>query len=151
MERYDIVSFEVAKLIKEKGFNEMCRVCYIPRYTHNGKDIDEDEEFELKCEGRENEIEIIEGGSTWEHWNQNNDEFSSVSAPSLWGMMEYLREKYNIHITVKPYVNEDGINFLYEIYTLEPYIFSLVKSKTGFNTNDEAVNSAIEYIYKNLL
>ena len=66
-------------------------------------------------------------------------------------MMEYLREKYNIHITVKPYVNEDGINFLYEIYTLEPYIFSLVKSKTGFNTNDEAVNSAIEYIYKNLL
>ena len=151
MERYDIVSFEVAKLIKEKGFNEMCRESYIPRYTHNGEDIDEDEEFELKCEGRENEIEIIEGGSTWEHWNRNNDDSVSVSAPSLWGMMEYLREKYNIHITVKPYVNEDGINFLYEIYTLEPYKFSLVKSKTGFNTSKEAVNSAIEYIYKNLL
>ena len=151
MERYDIVSFEVAKLLKEKGFNEMCRVCYIPRYTHNGKDIDEDEEFELKCEGRENEIKIIEGGSTWEHWNQNNDEFSSVSAPSVWGMMYYIRDKYNLHITTKPYVNEDGISFLYEIYSLDKYMFSLVKSKTGFNTSEDATNEAIKFVFENLI
>ena len=45
-------SYEVAKLLKEKGFRECCRCCYGTTVRHNGEDIDEDEEFELKSEGR---------------------------------------------------------------------------------------------------
>ena len=148
----DIVSFEVAKLLKQKGFNELCRISYIPRICHNGEDISFDEECDLRDEGREDEIEVIDGGDTWTSYNQNSSNSDSqYAAPSLWGMMAFISDNYNLHITTKPYVYEDGIGYVYEIYRIERYKFSLVKSKTGFEKPDKACDAAIKYVYENLI
>jgi len=93
----DYVSFETAKLLKEKGFKEWCRCCYGVAVLHNGENISFDEECELKDEGRENEIEYVEGG-TFYYFNCNNDdEDTNVwAAPTLQMAMKWLREAHNL-------------------------------------------------------
>ena len=46
-----IVSLKIAKLLKEKGFNEWCRQSYGMDVRYKGRSIDFDEECDLKDEG----------------------------------------------------------------------------------------------------
>ena len=64
------VSFETAKLLKEKGFNEYCYSCYV---------IDEIQHYDYKSRNSE----LIEG---------------VISAPTQQMAMRYLREVHNIDI-----------------------------------------------------
>ena len=66
----DYVSFETAKLLKEKGFN-------IPTWTHY-----------------EDNNEIVFG----DNYNWNNSPLGQISAPTLQMAIKWLRIEHNIHI-----------------------------------------------------
>ena len=66
----DYVSFETAKLLKKKGFNEDCYTCYL---------IDEIQHYDYESRNRD----LIEG---------------VISAPTLQMTMKWLREIHNIDI-----------------------------------------------------
>ena len=142
----DYVSFETAKLLKEKGFKEWCFHCYGVAVLHNGADISFDEECELKDEGRENEIEYIEGGRLYDYGCNNSDKDAKVwAAPTLWVAMKWLREVHNIALNV--------------CYLLGMWSYSVYRtdvSSSGFNSEDfdtyeEACESAIKYCLENLI
>ena len=97
----DYVSFETAKLLKEKGFKEMCEYLYGTAFMHNGRHIDEDEEFELNSEGRGDEIKLIEGGMIYNLWNRNDKRNKhECSRPSFNVVLNWLRIKHKLHIWV---------------------------------------------------
>lgn len=148
----DYCSFEIAKLLKEKGFNEWCFHCYGVAVLHNGVDISFDEECELKDEGRENEIEYIEGGRLYDYGCNNSDKDAKVwAAPTLWMAMKWLREAHKLHITIKLYGTPSGIVYAYEICKLEQHTASLLKSKSGFENNENACEAAILECLTNLI
>lgn len=152
----DYVSFETAKLLKEKGFKEWCRQCYGLDVRHNGESISFDEECELKDEGRENEIEYIEGGRLYDYGCNNSDKDAKVwAAPTLWVAMKWLREVHNIAICICAYYSDNPYELNYR--NNKPYwkirIMNHVYSKDydSFNTYEEACEAAIKYCLENLI
>lgn len=148
----DYVSFETAKLLKEKGFSEWCFKCYGVAVLHNGADISFDEECELKDEGRENEIEYVEGGGLYDYGCNNRDKDAKVwAAPTLWVAMNWLREKYNVHIGVL--ISYQHIPRKYEVHIMntEKYEDIIVNSGINFNSNKEACEAGIKYFLEHLI
>lgn len=149
----DWVPFDIAVSLKEKGFDELCEFVYSPSYRHNGVEISFEEELDLKAEGRENEIEEVEGGlvSYMPSRNSENDD-GVYSMPTANVVCKWLRQ-FGIHITTVPYVTPDGSLFRYCVYRiLDKKEYSLLKpaesvlrSRDGFATNEEAVFGAMEY------
>lgn len=82
----DYVSLEVAKMLKEKGFDEELQTYY------------EDNKINILCHG------------DWYNWN--NSPMGQISAPTLAMAMKWLREVHDIKIMIRPYV--DG-TYSYEI------------------------------------
>ena len=74
-----------------------------------------------------------------------------LDCPSQSLALKWLREVHSLHITIKPYITEEGIMYLFEIYKLEAKKFTLIKSKTGFEKCEEAAESAIKYCLENLI
>ena len=119
----DYVSFEIAKLLKEKGFNEPTIGIYYKDGTF--------EYFSL---------------------NKWNSKFIiPISAPTLQMAMKWLREVHNLHITIKPYITTEGIMYVLEIYKLKSDRFTLLNSKAGFEKSEEACEAAIKYCLENLI
>ncbi len=115
----DYVSFETAKLLKEKGFKAWCFHCYGVAVLHNGADISFDEECELKDEGRGNEIEYVEGGRLYDYGCNNNDKDAKVwAAPTLWVAMKWLREVHNVLIIPDYDYECTDKSYCYKIYKL---------------------------------
>lgn len=65
--------------------------------------------------------------------------------------LKWLREVHNLHITIKPYITEEGIMYLFEIYKLEAEKFTLIKTKTGFEKSEQANEAALKYTLENLI
>ena len=148
----DYVSFEVAKLLKEKGFKEWCRCCYGVAVLHNGEDISFDEECELKDEGRENEIEYVDGGTFYYYNCKNDEEDTNVWAvPTLQMTMKWLREVhyYNIEIDTLGMMELNTLSWRSAVYYLvnenECYC------EDGFDSYEEAAEAAIKYCLENLV
>ena len=57
-----IVSSKTAKELKDFGFDIICPNCYGVAIMHNGEYLGCDEEYELRAEGRGDEIEYVEYG-----------------------------------------------------------------------------------------
>ena len=145
------VSFEVAKLLREKGFREVCSRCYGIAVLHNGVHISVDEEFELKHEGRGNEIEYVEGGMFYDlNYKNSNDDADVWSAPTLWGAMKWLREVHNVTIVSIPisFKKKSGYNkWKCELYI--EGVFEHMNSK--FSTYEDACEAALKYCLINLI
>ena len=120
----DYVSFETAKLLKEKGFNEYCFALY-------------DSNKRLIQSGiRLNNIQVgrVEG---------------SYSAPTLQMAMRWLREKYNIHIEPR-YFPTPNI-YRYVIIHSPVTIENIDSHPQYFDTYEEACEAAIKYCLENLI
>ena len=143
----DYVSFEVAKLLKEKGFNEDCLKVYI-----NG---------ELK-----NVItkeSIGECTHCYNSWLYPGD----ATAPTHQMAMKWLRETYKLHIEVealKPYVLDntkkrtvpsDRVEFHASIIFTDQWNDALEEFKNigvgWYSTYEEAVEAALKYCLTNLI
>ena len=119
----DYVSFETAKLLKEKGFNdELCHMWY---------NIRKDVGYYVSSVGVKNHL----------------------PAPTLQMAMKWLREMYNIFIVIEPhlydYVNERNASYVCSIWVGDNYYENL--TSTDFPSYEEAIEAALKYSLKNLI
>lgn len=136
MIKEDYVSFEVAKLLKEKGFAEKC-ISYYSQCTTPEK--------------------LTFGGKV----NYNNDSkwnfkmCPPVSAPTHQMAMKWLREIYNTYIVITAEFSlnaDDDITYHYDIWTHpDKYTVNHNHYDGRFISNEEAVEAALKYALINLI
>ena len=127
----DFVTYELSVKLKEKGFN-------IPFYFYYRTD-----DKLLHHANITNPLEYDGYGG------YVDDEV--VIAPTISQVLKWLREKYSIHISTKPYPCEDGLMWLYEIRKFSKYISAVVANKTGFVKEEQAAIAGIEYVLNTLI
>lgn len=134
----DYVSFEVAKLLKEKGFQAKCTACYHNDQSHTFKLISGRINY---CNPKFNKYKMI----------------PPYNAPTLQMAMKWLREIHNCIITIDydSYENADdsGVTI--------GYSFSLQKKENpseyeyihdwAYDTYEEAVDAAIRRTLENII
>lgn len=119
----DYVSFETAKLLKEKGFDEEC----LDWYSTKGDLYHYADSFEIDLDG----ITVL------------------CSAPTLQMAMKWLREEYKIIITID---YDDGSDCEdNERYGFSVYYPSRKVDLATYVTYEEAVEAAIKYSLENLI
>lgn len=117
----DYVSFETAKLLKEKGFDEPCLMCY-----NSDKKIDN---YGL-------------------YRSYKNSDVFSLTAPTLQMAMKWLREVHNIHITMAIENNGNYIGYLYHTTGANIQGWDRRLSKTSY---EEACEVVTKYCLENLI
>ncbi len=118
-------SFEVAKLLKEKGFDE---VCY-QKYDDTGY-------LSLNNEGYINS-------------KKSSEDFYAL-APTHQMALAWLREVHNIHIDI--WSIWDSIHWLYQVFVTTPRTASnSYVDKLLYTSYEQAVEAAIKYCLKNLI
>ena len=128
-ERY--CSFEVSKLLKEKGFDVPC----IGRYSIRSK------EFHLDC------TRLC-----------NNGGLFACAAPTHQMALDWLREEYRIAIDIR-ITCEKTISYAFDIWDFEiihPNKFvggtiDLREQQFGFKSYEDAVETALKYVLENLI
>ena len=118
----ELVSFETAKLLKEKGFNEET----IVGYTLEGH-------LEAPYYGR---------------YFKNSDGENSIeySAPTQSLAQKWLREKHSIHIAIMPAIIPSNEIKYYVYRGKKSWDWSEL-----YNTYEEATEAALLYVLKNLV
>jgi hypothetical protein len=122
----DYVSFEVAKLLKEKGFDEYCPESY----------------FKMDKTLKKS------GFSEWEMVNE-------IKAPTQSLAMKWLREVHKLSVRPRYEEVEDERERVYyfwffDILSMSPYK-TLVEIEQGYLTYEEACEAAIKYCLENLI
>ena len=144
----DYVSFEVAKLLKEKGFDWPCHGTYDTAVTGGKPKFSEYEVLSYFPYGMKN----------------SDDKYDMViSAPTLQMAMKWLREVHNLFIEIQCYGCEcdEKAHFEYS-YVISEYVefnnnvcttFGLEKryAKSQFLSYEEACEAAIKYCLENLI
>ena len=131
----DYVSFETAKLLKEKGFDEYCPLWY---------------NLDKPLEGPFFYKEI-----GW--YGHNSYDYNGkriVSAPTLQMAMKWLREVHKVHISIYPFNRELPVTD--EFYYTCDIATSKLSSKEGhlrgvWKTYEEATEAALKYCLENLI
>jgi hypothetical protein len=129
------VSFEVAKLLKEKGFNEYC----LKNYWSSDKEL-HDWKWELS-------------------YNRNSDGNSNTkdcSAPTHQMAMAWLREIHNKYCDIGYDIDLD---WFFQVIDLKETVENdyletkryHTEDETGFNTYEEALEAALKYVLENLI
>ena len=133
----DYVSFETAKLLKEKGFNEETEYVYsnngeLLRLSHLGiKDL-----TNADCNGYHTWQFPIEGVA------------SIISAPTLQMAMKWLREVHNLHIDIRININNSLCSFqIYSVGVSGARAFTEYRIKSY----EAACEEAIKYCLENLI
>ena len=120
----DYVSFETAKLLKKKGFDEPCLMCY----TYDGK-----------------------LGNYGQYNSHKNSEVFSLTAPTLQMAMKWLRKIYSLEIYPYHDFPKVGDKWWFEIIKYPNYSVSEYESETAYNTYEETVEAGIKYCLENLI
>ena len=123
----DYVSFETAKLLKEKGFDETCRTFY--KSWNN--------EINL-CDCNSSHCFEYCNNSMLENYNDKDE--LNIAAPTLQMAMKWLRTK-NIFITVFHY-NSNMAPFVWLIFAYNVLIPQRAE------TYEEAAEASINYVLK---
>lgn len=121
----DYVSYEVAKLLREKGFDEPCWCWY------------------------EDEDSLIHSNDDY-GYQYNSDHISyefEYSAPTLYVAMKWLREEKLIYIEICRSIN----TFLYGARIVEDESGRFNKIANSLDTYEEACEAAIKYCLENLI
>lgn len=127
----DYVSYEVAKLLKEKGFPFMCSV----------GSLWVDKQGKTKLHSTFAPI-------TWV--NEDDDDTPAVSQALA---MKRIREKHGLHISADPHLNEEGeVTWMWKIINIETATV-IADSLDGddFNSCEEAVDAALKYCLTELI
>lgn len=130
----DYCSYEVSKLLKEKGFDETCYACY--EYFSSSVTMYSGWPFEYKGE-------VV-----------NNSE-DRIKCPTHQMAMKWLREIYKIYIDIETcytYINKNE-NFEvtgYE-FTIHSQYEPCYEDHETYNSYEEAVEAALKYTLENLI
>lgn len=117
-----LVKFEIAKLLKERGFDEPCR------FVHDTWD---------------NIKDWLEGGDG-EHRNSHKNGSVYYSAPTIAEVVMWLYEKHGIWIACN--ISPD-----FETFSCYVVNKKIGYDTEEFNSPTEAYSQAIEYVIKNLI
>lgn len=126
MERENRVSCEVAKLLKEKGYNIDCNAVY-------------DLEKPKSCE---------DGKIYFNFDEKNPNRFLDLcSAPTFIGVKMWLLEVHGLFVEITPNVGEkDGFSFSFKVYKKNDISFYEYRRYPGyFSDFRKTVNAAIKY------
>ena len=124
----EFVSFDLAKKLKEKGFNL-------------------DEPYSMY-----NEKGVLHKLYTSAGFDNvyDFDERDYIS-PTISQVLKWLRDNHKLHISTKPYPCEDGLMWLYEVRKFSSVLVCVVVNKTGFQKPEQAAIAGIEYVLDNLI
>ena len=123
----DYVSFETAKLLKEKGFDDNCASLYDLR---NG-------EFSQRGVG------YIFNNGQWDNF---------ITAPTLQMVMKWLREVHNLEIYPYHVMFQENNKWWYEIEKVTKGCSNCqYEEEPIYSTYEEACESAIKYCLENLI
>lgn len=139
-------SFEVAKLLKEKGFKESTQFVWYehlpsPNAVHDSEiGKPKRDYFYWEKEGERNSL-----------WTNNSPVPSYISGevyscPTHQMTLAWLREIYNIFIIVKPYSNT---SCYFSLWQDDNYYENLLKK--NFPSYEETVEAALKYTLKKLI
>jgi hypothetical protein len=128
------VSFEVAKLLKEKGFDEKCRGGYHSEFDNN-----------------DNPIVILEEWIAQPYNNDFVDEGFLCSAPTHQMAMAWLREEYDFHIIVYPWKANNKKKWVCKVYRTFNLLGCERYSNETLDSYEEAVEAALKYVLENLI
>ena len=166
-----LVSFQVAKLLKEKKFDKPTNLLYqlngtlhtvIPNSdyphlkVHNNKEIDSYTNGFLNWNGLD--LDEDESLDLYSGFNEKYDDAFSVccTAPTIADVIMWLYEKHGIWIIAPTHDNNDNY-FCYEInFKPSHFLLKVAKNKWSpkeirFNSPTEAYEAAIEYTLNNLV
>ena len=131
MIKEDYVSFEVAKLLKEKGFNCETDMYYSP-------------EGELKCW-------FPNGLKSWLDNKGNETWWWKCIAPTLQMAMKWLREVHKIFIEIRISIDFND-KYYYSYFILNKECKYVRKGYTDFDWSyEQACEAAIKYCLTNLI
>ena len=125
----DYVSFEVAKLLKEKGFDGICRTAY----------------------------ETITNVHEIEHCSSSNwGKLNQVKRPTLQMAMKWLREEHHLHISIEIGFDVDNHQYFFFVPSICKFSSKTGEYQTPFgekefDTYEEACEAAIKYCLENLI
>ena len=126
------VSYEIAKLLKEKGFDGHCHMVHIN--NHNsliGKVISNSEL------------------TTTHEYKFCKDQENCITIPTQQMACRWLREEKGIHIYLIPVT---GFSYVVSIYTEQGNKrYDKILLRTGRHAYEDAVEAALEYVLKNLI
>ena len=142
--REDYVSFEIAKLLEEKGFDEYCRAEWL-------------EYIDGPSKGK---TYLAECGSGLQHNSCSNTSLKKFNydgqmyyaAPTLQMAMKWLREVHKWSIQVFPVF--DNLKWCYDIYELKIQKYQSrpeLLSDMDYDTYEDACEAAIKYCLTNLI
>lgn len=129
----DYVSFEIAKLLKEKGFDVPCN-CY---GAYNGVDL----AYRFCLTNK------------YTNWNKHFDK-TIISCPTLQMAMKWLKKAHNI--VVEPFMQEDT-KYVWYIHRIETkfnkkyLVFCWGSKNKKYEQYEEACEAAIKYCLKKLI
>lgn len=135
----DYVSFELAKLLKEKGFDEVCRAWYFGEdRVNNGTIIPKDK------------LLFVSDNYYGAKRNSWIGYPNAVTAPTIQMVIKWLQKIYKIIIIVSPSVTDDegDAGCLWE-YTIQNRLEIKYRSECLFEKTKDAYESAIKYYFEN--
>ena len=136
----DYVSFKVAKLLQEKGFDEKCHSAWL----YNPRKDNSEYFVEYLAKGTENNTELG-------YFNEPDTDWA-YSAPTLQRAMKWLREVHKLHIAILwdcgAYIGKNC--FYYHIDRIDNYE-DKGYNKIGFDSYEQACEAAIMYCLTNLI
>ena len=135
MIKEDHVSFEIAKLLKEKGFDEYC----LKNYWSSDKEL-HDWKWELS-------------------YNRNSDgnrNTKDCAAPTHQMAMKWLRETHNKHCDIGYDIDLKWFFQIMDLKEIVEYDYPETKyyhteNETGFNSYEEAVEAALKYCLEEVI
>ena len=126
MSKEQYVTYETARLLKEKGFDWECRA-----YWH------------------EDDRELIESQSPCYLRNITNPCWFGNTAPTQQMAMRWLREERGIHIYPIPVT---GFHYVVSVYAENGNkVHNRILSRSGRHAYEDAVDAALEYCLTNLI
>ena len=128
MIKEDYCSYEVAKILKEKGFNESCYTCYVEKEISH-------------YDYSSTNYELIDG---------------VISCPTIQMAMKWLREIHNKHCDIGYDIDLHWFFQIIDLKETIEYDYTETKyyhteNETGFNSYEEAVEAALKYCLQNLI
>lgn len=144
MNKNYLVDFEIAKLLKEKGFDEKCKQ-YYSQALFEGTNADWEGVFPKFS------VFLCSGFHFNSKENTNNLWFE-YSAPNIFKVIVWLYEKYEIWISVFPYNDEELSQTLWENKIIQiKDNYNDCGDYTFYHSPIECYEAAIKYCLENLL
>lgn len=140
------VSFEIAKKLKDKGFDVPCIYAYCEKggwnmYTQKHEPIT----YVLRTDG--NPFGSYYVGDNWNKEYKTNKNKIQCSAPTISQVLKWLREEKKIAVNVEfiPFV------WQYKIIDMSVEIRFESCGKSFYTTYEETAHAGIEYVLDNLI